>query len=124
MNFLDGQLETGGGPKVVIGGVTVPVDRYKFDGSGTPPAGPAVLGIRPEHILFGNPAAAMPFTQEVDVEIVEPMGSDTLVWAKLGGRNLAFRVESEKALNPGDRVRIGFDPARASLFDSATGNRI
>jgi multiple sugar transport system ATP-binding protein len=124
MNFLDGQLEAGPGLKVVIGDATVPVDRYKFDGAGTRPAGPAVLGIRPEHIVFGEAAGAMPFAQEVVVEIVEPMGSDTLVWTKLGGRNLAFRVESERALNTGDRVTIGFDPARASLFDSATGSRI
>jgi multiple sugar transport system ATP-binding protein len=66
----------------------------------------------------------MPFSHEVDVEIVEPMGSDTLVWTRLDGQNLSFRVEAERPLRTGDRVRIGFDPARASLFDSATGNRI
>jgi multiple sugar transport system ATP-binding protein len=124
MNFLEGELEIGSGAKVKIGDATVPVDRYSFKGNEAPPAGPAVLGIRPEHIAFGDAAGAMPFAQEAEIEIVEPMGSDTLVWTKLGSRNLAFRVESERALKTGDRVRIGFDPARASLFDSATGNRI
>ena len=58
------------------------------------------------------------------VEIVEPMGSDTLVWTKLGGQNFSFRVEAEKALRNGEPIRIGFDPARASLFDSQSGNRM
>ena len=66
----------------------------------------------------------MPFRHEVGVEIVEPMGSDTLVWAKIGDQNLSFRVDSEKTLKVGDKVPIGFDPARASLFDGATDDRI
>jgi multiple sugar transport system ATP-binding protein len=123
MNFLDGQLEAGANATVKIGELPVPVDRYTFNGSGQR-TGPAVLGIRPEHIAFGDSAGAMPFSHEVDVEIVEPMGSDTLVWTRLDGQNLSFRVEAERPLQAGDRVRIGFDPARASLFDSATGNRI
>ncbi|NGO54741.1 ABC transporter ATP-binding protein [Allomesorhizobium camelthorni] len=123
MNFLDGELEVGVSAVVKIGEMPVPVDRYTFNGSGRR-TGPTVLGIRPEHIAFGDSAGAMPFSHEVDVEIVEPMGSDTLVWTRLDGQNLSFRVDAERPLQTGDRVRIGFDPARASLFDSATGNRI
>jgi multiple sugar transport system ATP-binding protein len=123
MNFLEGQLEIGASAVVKVGEMPVPVDRYAFNGSGRR-TGPAVLGIRPEHIAFGDSAGAMPFSHEVDVEIVEPMGSDTLVWTRLDGQNLSFRVEAERPLQTGDRVRIGFDPARASLFDGATGNRI
>ena len=52
------------------------------------------------------------------------MGSDTLVWGKLGSHNLSFRVESEKPLQVGERILIGFDPARASLFDGSSGNRL
>ena len=51
------------------------------------------------------------------------MGSDTLVWTKLGGSNLAFRMEAEKQAAPGDQVAIGFDPAKASLF-AADENRL
>jgi multiple sugar transport system ATP-binding protein len=124
MNFLEGQLETGAGAVVKIGNMPVPIDRYVFSGSGQQHTGATVLGIRPEHIAFGDGAGAMPFSHEVDIEIVEPMGSDTLVWTRLDGQSLSFRVEAERPLQAGDRVRIGFDPARASLFDSATGNRI
>ncbi|MGX5840040.1 ABC transporter ATP-binding protein [Mesorhizobium sp. ArgA1] len=121
MNFLEGELEAG--PTFKTDGVSVPLERYAFDGKQRP-TGACVLGIRPEHIAFGDAAKSMPFSATGSVEIVEPMGSDTLVWTKLGGRNLSFRVEAERTLNSGDPVQFGFDPARASLFDAAIGNRL
>jgi multiple sugar transport system ATP-binding protein len=121
MNFLEGELEAG--PTFKTDGVSVPLERYAFDGTERP-TGACVLGIRPEHIAFGDAAKSMPFSASGSVEIVEPMGSDTLVWTKLGGRNLSFRVEAERTLRSGDPVQFGFDPARASLFDAATGNRL
>ncbi|MBZ9776169.1 ABC transporter ATP-binding protein [Mesorhizobium sp. CO1-1-8] len=123
MNFVDGELQDGAGPVFKTDGVAVPLDRYGFEG-GDRPTGACVLGIRPEHIAFGEAARSMPFAADGAVEIVEPMGSDTLVWTKLGGHNLSFRVEAERTLRNGDPIRIGFDPARASLFDAATGNRL
>ena len=57
------------------------------------------LGVRPEHIAHGNAAPAQPFSQEIEIEIVEPMGSDTLVWTKLGGQNFSFRVDAEQPLH-------------------------
>ncbi|MEP6566679.1 MAG: TOBE domain-containing protein, partial [Mesorhizobium sp.] len=122
MNFIDGELEAG--PVFRTGDVKVPIDRYGFDGDSGRRTGPCVLGVRPEHVAFGEAAKAMPFIADAAVEIVEPMGSDTLVWTKLGSHNLSFRVEAERTLNNGDPIRIGFDPARASLFDAATGNRM
>ncbi|UVK40450.1 ABC transporter ATP-binding protein [Mesorhizobium sp. AR10] len=124
MNFLDGELQVGAGPVFKTDGVSVALDRYVFDGDNGRRGGPCVFGIRPEHIALGEAAGSMPFSTDGTVEIVEPMGSDTLVWTKLGGHNLSFRVEAEKTLHNGDPIRIGFDPARASLFDAATGNRI
>jgi multiple sugar transport system ATP-binding protein len=123
MNFLDGQLNGDSGPVFKVGNVAVPLDRYVFDG-GADRGGPCVFGIRPEHIALGEAANAMPFATDAEVEIVEPMGSDTLVWTKLGGHNLSFRVEAERTLRNGDPIRIGFDPARASLFDTQSGNRM
>ncbi|MDW6025689.1 sn-glycerol-3-phosphate ABC transporter ATP-binding protein UgpC [Mesorhizobium sp. BAC0120] len=123
MNFLDGTVEAAGEPTFHLGDFSVPLSRYGFDGSAGP-SGAAVLGVRPEHIAHGAAAAGQPFSREVNVEIVEPMGSDTLVWSKLGGQNLSFRVEAEKPLSVGDRILIGFDPGRASVFDSSSGRRL
>ena len=66
----------------------------------------------------------MPFQFESEVEIVEPMGSDTIAWTKIGGQSLTFRAASAVLLEPGQKITIGFDPARGSVFDSASGDRI
>ncbi|WP_256751633.1 ABC transporter ATP-binding protein [Mesorhizobium sp. Mes31] len=121
MNFIDGQVAAGIAFKT--GDISIPLDRYAFDAAGNG-SGPCVFGIRPEHVAFGEAANTMPFATDAAVEIVEPMGSDTLVWTKLGGHNFSFRVEAEKTLRNGEPIRIGFDPARASLFDSQSGNRM
>ncbi|WP_292125511.1 TOBE domain-containing protein, partial [Mesorhizobium sp.] len=124
MNFIKGHLEASDAPVFKADGVSVPLGRYQFDNESGRAAKPCVFGIRPEHIAFGEAARAMPFTAESTVEIVDPMGSDTLVWTKLGGQILSFRVEADKTLRSGDAIRIGFDPARASLFDAETDSRL
>ena len=122
MNFVDGRIEKGGsGPVFVAGELEIPLLTYAFkDGPVT--ASEATLGVRPEHIGL-NSGAGWPFEKRVKVEVVEPMGSDTLVWTKLGGHDFSMRVASERAPEVGDDVAIGFDPMRASLFD-AGGIRI
>jgi len=52
------------------------------------------------------------------------MGANTLVWTKLARTNFSFLVDSESRLQVGERITIGFDPGRASLFDEATGVRL
>ena len=122
MNLIKGEIEAGATPRFVGGGLVVPLERYEFLAG--PRVGKAVIGIRPEHVALGDQAASMPYRADVDVEIVEPMGADTLVWAKLGDQNFSFRVETERALAVGDRVEIGFDPGRVSIFDAEGGERI
>ena len=123
MNFLEGTLDSQGTPAFRAGDIVVPLSRYGFDNSAEP-KDRVVLGVRPEHIFHGAAASSQPFSKEVEIDVVEPMGSDTLVWGKLGSHNLSFRVESEKPLQVGERIPIGFDPARASLFDGASGERL
>jgi len=121
MNFLEGAI-SGDGATFRVGDAAIPLGRYAFErqpGAG----GPAVLGIRPEHILVDQATDAQPFSYEAKVDVVEPMGSDTLVWTRLGGMNFALRSDPEKQFRPGDAIRIAFDPARASVF-GPDNNRI
>jgi len=118
MNFLEGRLERRpDGPFFVAEGIDVALSSYDFQAP-DPAPGPAVLGIRPEHVGL-NTGAGWPFSRDVTVDVVEPMGSDTLVWAKLGGQDFSMRTTSERAPEVGDRATIGFDPMRGSLFDAA-----
>ncbi|MGL4309712.1 MAG: ABC transporter ATP-binding protein [Paracoccaceae bacterium] len=119
MNLLEGTLD---GETFVTKGVSVPIGRYGFKGGRT--SGPAWFGIRPEHVAAGDEARSMPFSTEATVEIVEPMGSDTLVWVEFAGERFRIRVDGQSALNDGDKVLIGFDPAKASMFDKASEARL
>lgn len=122
MNFLKGHLVPEGELAIDPGNVVIPVRDYAFDGAGRA-EGVVSFGIRPEHVVSGDAAAAMPFATTTRVEIVEPMGPDTLVWGRIDGQNLTFRVDSKHELRVGDTVQIGFDPRRASVFN-ASGERM
>jgi multiple sugar transport system ATP-binding protein len=120
MNFLEGT--------VAEGTFVTPTDRIPLKGYDFTPAGrsggPAWFGIRPEHVFIGEQGAAMPFKTQVDVEIVEPMGADTLVWSSLAGTRFRFLVDGAEDVNRGDKVNIGFDPGRASLFHKDSEERM
>ena len=124
MNFIHGELHGGSEPRFVAGNASVPLGGYAFEAGAPAGTMKAVLGIRPEHVALGEAAAKMPFSIESDIEIVEPMGSDTIAWAKLAGQSFTLRADSEAALNVGDKVRVGFDPARGSVFDAESTNRL
>ncbi|WP_299698676.1 ABC transporter ATP-binding protein [uncultured Tateyamaria sp.] len=119
INFFEGEVEQGA---FSTGGERFSLDGYAFQGAAT--GGSAWLGIRPEHILSGDAAKDLPVTAEVTVDIVEPMGSDTLAWAALAGVPLRIRMDGQAAVSTGDRILIGFDPARASMFDKSTEERL
>ena len=118
MNFLKGDLNGG---TINVSGTPIPLTNYAFEQQLN---GAAVLGVRPEHVAIGEEARKMPFQVESEIEIVEPMGADTVAWTKLGGQQLTFRAAAEVHLEPGQKVLIGFDPARGSVFNAETGNRI
>ncbi len=120
MNFLEGHLEGG---SFRAGDLVLPMTGYEF---GAPQVAdrPATLGIRPEHVVTGSLAQEAPVLAEVDVELVEPMGSDTLVWAQAAGKPFRIRMDGQARVHPGDTLTIGLDPARASLFDAKTEERL
>jgi len=119
MNFIEGTLTMGDTPVFTSGSLSVPMGEYALSQTlGTATMEGVTLGIRPEHVLFGDAAKGAPFSKEVIVEVVEPMGADTLVWAMIDDLSFRFRVEGQLQLRRGDAVTIGFDPARGSMFDA------
>ena len=120
MNFLRGNV-TGGA--FAVEQASIPLSGYRFDKA---PNGAfdGVLGIRPEHVAVGEDSKKMPFAIESEIEIVEPMGADTIAWTKIGGQPFTFRADAELNLHPGNKVPIGFDPARGSVFSATNGERV
>ena len=121
MNMFRGTLN--GTTFTAEDGTAIPVGTYQFT---TPVSGAtkAVLGVRPEHILLGDDAKALPFNMEVEIEIVEPMGSDTLAWTKIAGHSVTFRCSSDVIIATGQKIIVGFDPGRGSIFSTESTNRL
>ncbi|WP_342359563.1 sn-glycerol-3-phosphate ABC transporter ATP-binding protein UgpC [Terrarubrum flagellatum] len=122
MNFISGRIEAANGePVFTTGAMSVPLKGYAFRNGWT--AKPATLGVRPEHALAGSNAgeSALP----AQIEMVEPMGADSLVWCRLpGGVSFSIRLESDAAPHAGDAMPISFPASACSLFDEATGDRL
>ena len=120
MNFIEGTFEAG---VFKSEGMTLPMTGYEFVDAQTADR-PAVIGLRPEHIVTGELTSSAPVQMEVVIDLVEPMGADTLVYATLNGQNFRIRMDGQAAVKPKETLAIGIDPARASLFDKKTENRL
>ena len=125
MNFIEGTLETA--TQFAFDNLQVPLNTYSFDGEGIDDNAAnrkALLGVRPEHVVTGAALSEVPWTTAVEVDVVEPMGSDTLIWSNMGGRDFRFRVDGQSKLRTGDKVEIGFDPAKICVFDAESELRL
>ena len=83
------------------------------------PAGPAVLGVRPEHVAIGADAPL-----HATVTLVEPMGNHQVLWLDCGGIALSALVHGPERYTAGQALRCAIDAARVSLFDPASGARL
>jgi multiple sugar transport system ATP-binding protein len=116
MNFIKGEIAIKeGAPIFESNGLTIRLGDYPF--LATAKAGPATLGIRPEHIAADGGGASMP-TITGTVSVVEPMGADTVVWFDWAGQSLSYRIMGDASLRPGSMIAPGLDIAKASLFDA------
>ncbi|WDR05568.1 sn-glycerol-3-phosphate ABC transporter ATP-binding protein UgpC [Devosia rhodophyticola] len=125
MNFFEGSLAGGAEPVFTANdGTKISARGYKFDVAPNTAVTPAVLGVRPEHVVIGEGAKSMTFQTEIEIEIVEPMGSDTLAWTSIAGQSVTFRCDSDVPLATGQKMLAGFDVERGSLFNAETTNRL
>ncbi len=79
-----------------------------------------LLGIRPEHLSISAPA---PKNLPVQVELVEALGSETLLAVRLAGETtpLQIRIEPERQVKPGETLYLAIAPEKLHLFDPGTG---
>jgi multiple sugar transport system ATP-binding protein len=119
MNFLNGELKD---TKFTNGLLELPMGSYQFIKKTN--LKNVTIGIRPEHIITGELSKKAPVITNVSINLVEPMGSDTLVYANLSDVQIRIRMEGNAKVKIGDRLEIGIDPSRASLFDTQTEQRI
>ncbi len=118
MNFLEGRIED---RSFLWQGQQLDLSGYGFRAA--PKDGPAVLGLRPEHVLLAPPDA--PGIHAVaEIALVEPMGPETVVWATAQGATFGIRAPGDVHVRPGEAAGLSFDLAKAALFDAGTEERL
>jgi sn-glycerol 3-phosphate transport system ATP-binding protein len=82
-----------------------------------------IFGIRPEH-LEPCPAESAMLTLEVD--LIEPLGADTLVYGHVGanGARVAARLHSAALEARVGKLPLRYERSRAHYFDPSSGARI
>jgi sn-glycerol 3-phosphate transport system ATP-binding protein len=79
-----------------------------------------LFGIRPEHL---EPAPEAEANLTIDVDLIEPLGADTLVYGHTDGTRLAARLHSSIDARTG-RLPLRYRAQHAHYFDGETGVRI
>ena len=120
MNFIKGRLEgNGAGLEFVAGRRRLPLSGYEFVGK--PAQGQeVVLGVRPEHLEIAQAGTWPGF----NIDIVEPMGADMVIWCSDEAGALQVRTSGNRRAVPGDRLELGLDTTQVSLFSAETGDRL
>ncbi len=84
---------------------------------------PVLLGIRPEHL---EPCPEKDAMLVAEIDLIEPLGADTLVYGHLGVKSearIAARMHSSMDARAG-KLPLRYDPSRVHYFDPESGKRI
>ena len=118
MNFLPGVVKRRAGVATVelAGGQPLPAPLSAGGEEGQN----VIYGIRPEHIELAGPDDGVP----TEVVTVEPTGADTQIFARIAGVPVTGMFRERHDFQRGQTIRLKPDPARAHLFDAASGVRL
>ena len=117
MNFIPAMLDRGTLHLDDGQTLAIPPDRaVRYAGYA---ARPMLLGLRPEHMTEAPRPGAVPLAAMVDV--VEPMGMETLVHFRLAGIPTIARVAPETAAQPGQTLSLQAEMNHMHLIDPKTG---
>ncbi len=127
MNLLDAVVGSDNGRPVATlsDGVTVPLPAGIAGKAATGQA--IVLGFRPEsfapqgHSLHGD-AGSLPIRRAVT--IAEPLGTETILFAPLGGEEVQGKMLNPRVVAPGEVLDFTLDLGRLHIFDKASGKSL
>ena len=129
MNFISANVEKrGDGIHMVFGGNDIKLPEGKAKAlEGTDYIGKEVImGIRPE-CVHDEPAyleALQDCVVGARVEVVEMLGSETLLYLFIDEYPVTARVSPRSKTKAGDSIKVAFDASRIHLFDKDTEKTI
>ena len=127
MNFFEGTIRAANGPMEFEGpgGMRLAVPEKNKLALGAFVGKSVVLGLRPEDI--GSAAAAqLPGASRIraTVEVVEPMGSESYIYFRVGDTSFISRVDAHRQFRVGETAEPAVFIDKAHFFDCQTEQRI
>jgi multiple sugar transport system ATP-binding protein len=120
MNFFEGRIAAGKGESS-SGSLSLTLARQWS----TAEDRRVVFGIRPEHILLERPPGGSAHARlQAVVELVEPLGAETIMEVRVADTSLLVRVPGHPGLDGGAAIDLHVDPQMILVFDCETGRRI
>jgi len=121
MNQLEAVVS--GGKARLSDGVEIPLpaDARVSEGQAV------IVGFRPEsfapqgHSLHG---ADQSLTMMRTVTIAEPLGTETILFASVGGQEIQGKMLNPRPVTPGEQLEFTLDLQRLHVFDKATGKSL
>jgi len=131
MNFVDALL-TGDGEEIAVEAedlsVTLPERFREIEAVRERLNGPIVFGIRPTDMhdaTLPGPVTPQPGnTVQTQVEVVEPMGAESMVYLSAGEHSLVASLDSATCAAEGAELQVALSLDRAHLFDADTGDTV
>lgn len=80
------------------------------------------LGIRPEDIEPGD--AGSPHSVEIPVNVIEPMGKETMVHFELNGMDMTASIDGDHVFNSAERMQVKMPEQKIHVFDDSTGEAV
>jgi multiple sugar transport system ATP-binding protein len=123
MNFIPCTIEQNGNMRVRISPeialVVPPAKAARYAGA---KGRELLLGLRPEHITEPRRnGGSEPSTFTVTLDVVEPMGMETMVYFTVGGTEICARVEPTAAKDAGAAMALQANMEHMHLIDASTG---
>ncbi len=121
MNFFNGGIVSGdNGLSFKNEHVNIPIPPEWKDKIGGMAGKEAVFGIRPEDIgsTRAEEEPGMP-SVSLDVEVVEPMGSETYIYSTIGNNGVVAKLDAWRNFKVGDKAELKFFMPNAHIFDGS-----
>ncbi len=123
MNFFDATLSESNGSLVVdVGAFTLEVPENKADSFRSHVGMDVICGIRPEDIHDTNflPQGIIPANLTTNVEVVEQMGNEVIIYLENGGKNFIARTDPRTGASVGNEMGVTFNLDNIHIFDATT----
>jgi multiple sugar transport system ATP-binding protein len=128
MNFVSGTLEAAGNSSRFVaegGDWKIELPPSIAERLTAVPGKSVTLGIRPEDVSVVAPSDVVQAVTTARLDLVESLGNETFIYARVGSHDLTARVGLPQPLPPvGSDISLGLNLERAHFFDAATGEAI